>query len=96
MNYVVIVGALAAICSTVSFVPQAWKIIRSGETKDISVGMYALTVAAFALWCGYGVALSQWPLIVANGICLMLSAFILAMTLLPGGTKRAVVKSIKK
>jgi MtN3 and saliva related transmembrane protein len=96
MNYVVIVGALAAICSTVSFVPQAWKIIRSGETKDISVGMYALTVAAFALWCGYGVALNQWPLIVANGICLMLSAFILAMTLLPGGTKRAVVKSIKK
>ena len=96
MNYVVIVGALAAICSTVSFVPQAWKVIRSGETKDISVGMYALTVAAFALWCGYGVALNQWPLIVANGICLMLSAFILAMTLLPGGTKRAVVKSIKK
>ncbi|HEV2650602.1 MAG TPA: SemiSWEET transporter [Rhizomicrobium sp.] len=96
MNYVVIVGALAAICSTVSFVPQAWKIIRSGETKDISVGMYALTVAAFALWCGYGVALDQWPLIVANGICLMLSAFILAMTLLPGGTKRAVAKSIKK
>jgi MtN3 and saliva related transmembrane protein len=96
MDYVVIVGALAAICSTVSFVPQAWKIIRSGETKDISVGMYALTVAAFALWCGYGVALNQWPLIVANGICLMLSAFILAMTLLPGGTKRAVVKSIKK
>ncbi len=96
MNYVVIVGALAAICSTVSFVPQAWKIIRSGETKDISVGMYALTVAAFALWCGYGVALDQWPLIVANGICLVLSAFILAMTLLPGGTKRAVAKSIKK
>jgi MtN3 and saliva related transmembrane protein len=96
MNYVVIVGALAAICSTVSFVPQAWKIIRSGETKDISVGMYALTVAAFALWCGYGVALDQWPLIVANGICLMLSAFILAMTLLPGGTKRAVTRSIKK
>ncbi len=96
MNYVVIVGALAAICSTVSFVPQAWKVIRSGETKDISVGMYALTVAAFALWCGYGVALDEWPLIVANGICLMLSAFILAMTLLPGGTKRAVARSIKK
>ena len=96
MNYVVVLGGLAAVCSTVSFVPQAWKIIRSGETKDISVGMYALTVLGFALWSSYGIALEQWPLILANGICLLLSAFILAMTLLPGGKKRAVAKAIKK
>jgi MtN3 and saliva related transmembrane protein len=96
MNAVIIAGALAAICSTISFVPQAWKIIRSGETRNISAGMYALTVAAFALWCGYGVALGQWPLIVANGICLILSAFILAMTLLPISKKRAVVRAIRK
>ena len=40
-----IIGALAAIASTGSFAPQAWKIIKTRETKDISTGMYGLTVA---------------------------------------------------
>jgi MtN3 and saliva related transmembrane protein len=82
ISLVTLVGALAAVCSTVSFAPQAIKIIRTRETKDISTGMYVLTVAAFVAWTAYGVMLHQWPLIVANGICLVLSAFILAMKLL--------------
>ena len=59
---------LAAITSTASFAPQAWKIIKTRETKDISTGMYSLTVAGFALWLAYGVMLGQWPLIATNGI----------------------------
>jgi MtN3 and saliva related transmembrane protein len=78
-----VLGGFAAIASTVSFVPQAVKIIRSRQTKDISAGMYAVTVTAFALWCAYGVLLGQWPLIAANSICLLLSGFILVMKLLP-------------
>jgi MtN3 and saliva related transmembrane protein len=78
-----VLGGFAAIASTVSFVPQAVKIIRSRQTKDISAGMYAITVTAFALWCAYGVLLGQWPLIAANSICLLLSCFILVMKLLP-------------
>lgn len=88
------IGAFAAICSTVSFTPQAWKIIRTRETKDISTGMYLLTVAAFAAWLGYGIALGQWPLIAANGICFVLSAFILTMKLLPQPKKDAVADKI--
>lgn len=42
-------GAAAAIASTVSFTPQAWKIIQTAETKDISTGMYVITVTAFLL-----------------------------------------------
>ena len=74
-----IIGVLAAISSTGSFAPQAWKIIKTRETKHISTGMYSLTVAGFALWLAYGVMLGQWPLIATNGICLALAAFILVM-----------------
>src|ERR1700732_5480116 len=74
-----IIGVLAAISSTGSFAPQAWKIIKTRETKEISTGMYSLTVAGFALWLAYGVMLGQWPLIATNGICLALAAFILVM-----------------
>ncbi len=91
---VTIVGYAAACCSTASFTPQAWKIIKSRETKDISAGMYALTVSGFALWTAFGALGMQWPLIIANFICLMLSAFILVMKLLPRPKKDAVANAL--
>jgi MtN3 and saliva related transmembrane protein len=83
MEAVTIIGSLAAIASTVSFTPQAWKIIRTRDTEAISAPMYAITVVGFALWTGYGRLLGQWPIIITNSICLMLSGFILTMKLLP-------------
>ena len=88
------VGYLAAACSTLSFAPQAWKIIRSARTQDISLGMYLLTVTGFALWLGYGIALRQWPLVISNAICLSLAAFILMMKVLPTRKKREVAEAL--
>jgi MtN3 and saliva related transmembrane protein len=88
------VGYLAALCSTLSFAPQAWKIIRSRRTHDISLGMYLLTVTGFALWLGYGVALRQWPLVISNAICLALASFILLMKLLPRREKARIANAV--
>jgi MtN3 and saliva related transmembrane protein len=90
MQTVTLLGTFAALCSTISFTPQAVKIIRTRETKDISVWMYSITVIGFAAWTTYGAMLAQWPLVVSNSICFLLSAFILAMTLLPRAKKDAV------
>lgn len=95
MIYVTVIGYLAALASMASFVPQAIKVVRSRETKDISANMYSLTVAAFALWLAYGILQRQWPLVVSNGVCLVLSSFILAMTLLPQQRKEAVAKTLE-
>ncbi|MDB5734966.1 MAG: hypothetical protein JWN16_1603 [Alphaproteobacteria bacterium] len=81
-------GYAAAMLSTASFAPQAWKIIRSRKTHDISLGMYVLTVAGFALWLGFGIAKREWPLVASNSICLVLSGFILTMKLLPASRKK--------
>jgi MtN3 and saliva related transmembrane protein len=94
MSLTTIIGGLAAVVSTASFAPQAWKIIRSRKTKDISTGMYLLTVVGFALWIGFGIGLGQWPLIAANSICLLLSGFILLMKLLPASKKDAVARTV--
>ena len=91
---ITVIGYAAACCSTASFTPQAWKIIKSRETKDISAGMYALTVSGFALWTTFGVLGMQWPLIIANFICLLLSSFILMMKLLPQPKKDAVADKL--
>ena len=45
-----VVGYLAAGFTTASFFPQAVKTLRSGDTKAISVGMYALFPSGVALW----------------------------------------------
>ena len=90
------IGTAAAVASTVSFTPQAWKIIKTAETDDISAIMYSITVGAFALWTVYGVLLRQWPLVVSNVICFFLSAFILTMRLLPRAAKRKVRRSVEE
>ena len=85
MNVELLVSGAAAICSTVSFAPQAVKVIRTRATRDISLWMYVLTVGAFALWTAYGAMTTQWALIASNSICLALSGFILVMKLRAGG-----------
>jgi MtN3 and saliva related transmembrane protein len=76
---VTVVGVAAALFSIASFVPQAWKIWRTRETKGLSTKMWIFNTTAFALWTTYGVFLSKWPIIVTNAICLLLAAFILSM-----------------
>lgn len=94
MGFVTILGYLAALASMASFVPQAVKIIRSRQTKGISSGMYLLTVTAFALWLAYGIWLRQWPLVISNAVCFLLSVFILAMTMMPQRKKDEVVATL--
>ncbi|WP_135467161.1 SemiSWEET family sugar transporter [Crenalkalicoccus roseus] len=94
MDAATIVGALATLASTTSFVPQAWKVIRTRDTAAISARMYTVTVIGFSLWLTYGLLLGQWPLIATNGICLALSAFILAMKLLPRRKREQVAAAL--
>jgi MtN3 and saliva related transmembrane protein len=82
-NLTTIVGGIAALLSTISLLPQAIKIIRTRDTESISTSMYAVTFAGFILWTAYGTLLRQWPVIASNGVCLVVSAFILTTKLLP-------------
>lgn len=94
MDAASVVGTLATICSTTSFVPQAWKVVRTRDTSAISKRMYAITVTGFSLWLTYGLLLGQMPLIVTNGICLVLSAFILVMKMLPRPQKERAAAAL--
>jgi MtN3 and saliva related transmembrane protein len=87
-------GYTAAALSTASFAPQAVQVIRSGKTRDISLGMYLLTVTAFAAWLAFGILKREWPLVLSNGVCLVLSGFILLMKLLPASARKKVAGSL--
>jgi MtN3 and saliva related transmembrane protein len=80
-----VIGTVAGILSTASFVPQVLKAWREG-TQSISQRMYMVTVSAFTLWTVYGFVIGSWPVIVFNALSLMLSATILGLKL-RGGRK---------
>lgn len=75
------IGSIAAVLTTVSFVPQAWHSFKTRDVSGISLGMYSVFTLGVALWLLYGVLLQAWPLIIANSITLVLAAAILAMKL---------------
>lgn len=95
MDVASVIGGLAAIASTTSFAPQAWKTIRSRKVTGLSSTMYALTVVAFALWLTYGILKRDIAIIAANGICLALSAFILLMILLPSRDRNQLADTLE-
>jgi len=95
MNWTTVVGFAAAICSTISFVPQAVRIVRTKDTQALSAPMYTLTTIGFCLWFAYGIALGQWPLILTNGICAVLAGFILYMTLASKKLKDATAETLQ-
>ena len=74
-----VLGTVAGLCSTTSFVPQVVKAWREGDTGAISKRMYLITVTAFALWIGYGVLIGSWPIIVFNTASLLLSGTVLVL-----------------
>ena len=94
MDAVTVVSLFAATLSTVSFVPQAWAIIRSRSTEGVSLKMYLITVVGFVAWLTYGVLVRQWAIVVQNVVCLGLSSFILVMKLLPQEKKEAVAEAL--
>ncbi|MGZ5194171.1 MAG: SemiSWEET transporter [Ramlibacter sp.] len=76
-----LVGYLAAILTTASFIPQAWLTFRTRDVSGISVGMYTVFACGVALWLAYGLLVGAWPIVVANAITLALAIAILAMKL---------------
>jgi MtN3 and saliva related transmembrane protein len=78
------VGYAAAILATFAFLPQVIKTVRTGQTKDISLGMYLLFCSGVALWLVYGFLTNAPPVIVANSATLLLSGIILVIKLKNG------------
>jgi len=72
-----IIGLLAAFGTTVSFLPQAIKTIRTRDTSGISLSMYSLFTAGTLLWLAYGLLSNSLPVTIANAITFIFASIIL-------------------
>jgi len=75
------VGYLAGLLGTVCWVPQAWKAWATRDTSGLSLAANLLFLATVTLWLLYGLLVTDWPLILANGCALTIVLSIVAAKL---------------
>ena len=79
MDKAVWIGMVAAICTTVAFLPQVIKVYRTKHAKDLSTSMYIIFTTGVLLWMYFGILTNTWPIIIANAVIFVLCAYILVM-----------------
>lgn len=75
-----LIGYVAGFCTAIAQFPQAYKVIKTGETESISLGMYLIMTLGIFFWFAYGILIPDLPMILANGVCLIPSVYILFIT----------------
>ena len=75
------IGYVAGLLTTLAFVPQAWYIWRTRSTRDVSLHTFSVFTVGITLWLAYGVLKGEWPIVLWNGVTLLLAIAILVMKL---------------
>ena len=81
MDLTMLLGLAAATFTTIAFVPQVLKIWKTKTAKDVSLKIFVVFCTGVAMWLAYGLLLGELPIIIANGITLVLGLAILGMKL---------------
>ncbi len=79
MRLTTLLGFIAGMLTTISFVPQVLHAFRSKRCDDLSWAMLLTFSAGVVLWLAYGIRLWAMPIIVANAVTLALLLIIMAL-----------------
>jgi len=77
MDLKTILGLAAACCTTIAFVPQAFKTLKTKDTASISAKMYIIFTLGTIMWTVYGFWTANLPVILANIVTSILAILIL-------------------
>lgn len=74
-----ILGYISATLTTIAFLPQIIKTLKTKSAKDVSMGMFVLFTIGVFLWIIYGFLTNTMPVLIANAVifCLALTQIIL-------------------
>ena len=81
MDYIEILGLIAATLTTAAFVPQVYKTWQQKSTRDISLTMYLVMSVGVVLWCIYGILIESFPVTLANALTALLLFIMLILKL---------------
>ena len=70
-------GYFAAVLTTVAFLPQLIKTIKTKKADDVSLLTLIMFIFGVGSWIIYGFKISSFPIVMANVITLLLNLLIL-------------------
>ncbi len=72
------IGFAAAFFTTLSYLPQVFKVWRTRETGDLSVKMLIALAVGLLLWIAYGMFRADIVIVVANAVSVSLVGTLIA------------------
>lgn len=75
------IGTVGALLTTISFLPQVTKTIKTRDVSGISLGMYITYCLGTLMWTIYGVVMHDLNLILSSGLSSMFSFVVLFLKL---------------
>lgn len=83
-----LLGLVASVFTTSSFIPQVWRTWKTRDVSGISLPTYLIITIGLALWLIYGILRGDLPLIVANAVMVVLTGAITVMKIVFSKTSR--------
>ena len=77
-----IIGLIAAVFTTIAFVPQVFKIWKKRDASGVSVSMYVIMFIGICIWFCYGVLIDSIAVMTANLVSGVLQMFIFVFALI--------------
>ncbi len=79
LNYIDLFGFLAALLTTIAFLPQLYKTWQTKSADDVSLVMLILFITGLLCWIIYGIKINSLPILVANIITFIFNLSILVL-----------------
>jgi MtN3 and saliva related transmembrane protein len=81
MDPVALTGYVAGTFTTIAFLPQLARALRTKSTGDLSFPMLVMMFSGATLWTLYGVLVAAFPIIVPNAILATLTVALMILRL---------------
>ena len=79
--YIEFFGYFAAVLTTLAFIPQLIKTLKTKKAEDVSSTTLIMFLTGVAAWIIYGIKISSKPILIANIITFLLNFLILIFKL---------------
>lgn len=79
MEPTTLLGTAAGVLTTLAFLPQVARIVRSRSAEDISAWSFLVLAAGLSLWTAYGALTRSAPIVVFNAVTLALAVTVLVL-----------------
>ncbi|TYA70059.1 SemiSWEET family sugar transporter [Seonamhaeicola marinus] len=77
IDYIEIIGIVAAILTTASFLPQVYKTWKTKDVSSLSLPMWLIFFVGILFWLVYGILEKSISMVLANSITIVSSFLML-------------------